>query len=130
MLEETPMDRLRTYFDEELATAADSEARQDRRGAWAALERAHILSQSRVNLHLQAHWRMFVLACKTGDGAEILGQLFRLLVAGPGSALGRAPTGNTGRSSVSAFVPMAIPDELRKKLLEAGVTLPSEGASS
>jgi hypothetical protein len=110
------MDRLRTYFEEEVEAARACQARQDVGGAWAALERAHILSQSRVGLHLTAHWHMLLLGWKTDDAREIRGQLFRLLLAGPGSALGRAPLGNTGRSSVSAFVPMPIPDELARKL--------------
>lgn len=115
------MDRLRSYFDEELAIAEACEAKEDVAGAWAALERAHILSQSRAGLHLKAHVRMFVLGCKTGDGREIRGQLFRLLVAGPGSLTGSAPLGNSGRSSVSAFQPMPIPEELARKLQAAGV---------
>lgn len=119
------MDLLRTYFEEELATAAACEARRDVPETWAALEHAHVLSQSRVGLHLRAHWRMFLLGCKTRDRREIAGQLFRLLVAAPGTVLNRAPIGNSGRSSVSAFAPMVISDELRGKLAAAGVAPPS-----
>ena len=99
--------------------------RGDIPGAWSRLERAHVLSQSRVVLHLRAHWAMLRLAWQTGAHTELRGQLFRLLVAGPGSALGRAPLGNTGRASVSAFAEMRIADEMRQKLVDAGVKLPT-----
>lgn len=119
-----PMDLLRRYFEEELVLADAREGQGDIAGSWAALERAHILSQSCVRLHVWAHWRMFKLGWRTGDRQEIRGQFFRLLVAGPGSALGRAPIGNTGRSSVSAFAPMPIADDLVDRLRAAGVSLP------
>jgi hypothetical protein len=44
---------------------------------------------------------------------EVLGQMFRLMVAAPGSWTGRYPHGNTGGADVSAFVPMPIPDDLQ-----------------
>jgi hypothetical protein len=37
-----------------------------------------------------------------------------LLLAPLGSLTGRLPIGNTGRSNVSAFLPMAIPQDLRE----------------
>ena len=40
------------------------------------------------------------------------GQVIRLLVAAPGSALGRYPEGNTGRARVPLTQPMPIPDDL------------------
>jgi hypothetical protein len=50
------------------------------------------------------------------DRHEIAGQLVRLLVAGPGSALGRYPKGNTGGANVSAVTPMPIPADLQAVL--------------
>jgi hypothetical protein len=50
------------------------------------------------------------------DVHEFFGQVFRLLVAGPGSLTGRYPVGNTGGANVSAFKPMAIPEDLRAAL--------------
>jgi hypothetical protein len=50
----------------------------------------------------------------------MLGQLFRLAVAAPGSLTGRFPAGNSGGADVSAFRPMAIPDDLRAVLEGAG----------
>jgi Protein of unknown function (DUF3703) len=47
----------------------------------------------------------------------------RLLVAGPGSALGRYPLGNTGGANVSAMRPMPIPADLDAILHGAGRAL-------
>ena len=50
------------------------------------------------------------------DRREVVGQLVRLLVAGPGSAVGRYPLGNTGGANVSAVTPMPIPADLQAVL--------------
>jgi hypothetical protein len=50
------------------------------------------------------------------DRREVSGQLVRLLVAGPASALGRYPLGNTGRANVNAMSPMPIPVDLQTVL--------------
>ena len=47
---------------------------------------------------------------------EVLGQIVRTLVAGPGSAAGRYPLGNTGRASVPATRPMPVPGDLAELL--------------
>jgi len=47
------------------------------------------------------------------DRREVVGQLFRMLVAGPGSITSRYPVGNTGGARVSAMAVMPIPDDLR-----------------
>ena len=49
-------------------------------------------------------------------GAQVLGQIVRTLVAGPGSAVGRYPLGNTGRSNVPATQPMPVPEDLAELL--------------
>jgi hypothetical protein len=53
-----------------------------------------------------------------------VGQIFRLVVAAPGSWTGRYPVGNTGGADVSAFRPMPIPEDLAKFLddTRAGTT--------
>jgi hypothetical protein len=61
---------------------------------------------------------MFVAALRRRDVHEVLGQVFRLLVAAPGSLTGRYPVGNTGGANVSAFEPMPIPDDLQMYLKE------------
>ena len=80
--------------------------------AWVALSEAHILAQPSAYLHSLVHYRMLVLALRTFHLREVWGQLLRLLVAAPGSWSGRYPRGNTGRSHVSMFQPMAIPESL------------------
>ena len=39
-------------------------------------------------------------------------QLARIIVAGPGTATGRYPLGNTGRADVPATKPMPVPADL------------------
>jgi hypothetical protein len=100
---------VREAFDRELASARSAATSAER---WTALERAHILSQPWVRPHLRAHVAMLGVAWREHDRREITGQLVRLLVAGPGSATGRYPVGNTGRARVPATLPMPIPDDL------------------
>ncbi len=84
--------------------------------AWQFLERAHILSQSILRLHLRAHVLMLAFAISRREWGEALGQAFRLLLTPLGALLGRIPLGNTGRASVSAFMPMPIPNDLQRVL--------------
>jgi hypothetical protein len=84
--------------------------------AWSRLEVAHILSQAWWRPHVKVHWTMLRLAARTRDRHEILGQMIRLIVAGPGSVTGRYPVGNTGRANVSATQPMPVPEELAELL--------------
>ena len=87
---------------------------------WRHLERAHILSQPLAGLHLRTHGAMLAASVRRRDGREIAGQLLRLVLAVPGSVSGRYPVGNTGGADVSAFSPMAVPDDLRPLLLALG----------
>ena len=79
---------------------------------WTHLERAHILSQPLAIAHITTHALMLAHGLRRRDRREIRGQLFRLLVAGPGSISRRYPIGNTGSAAVSAYAPMPIPAEL------------------
>jgi hypothetical protein len=54
------------------------------------------------------------------DRREVVGQLLRLVVAGPGSWTGRYPLGNTGGANVSAVQPMPVPEDLRAILESTG----------
>ena len=85
----------------------------DAAGEWNHLERAHILSQPLVVAHVRTHLAMLAYAVRNRDRREITGQVVRLLVAGPGSATGRYPLGNTGGANVSATTPMPIPADLQ-----------------
>lgn len=62
---------------------------------------------------------MLSLGWSQRNRGEVVGQIGRLIVAGPGSALGRYPVGNTGRANVSAFRPMPIRDDLASLLNDA-----------
>jgi hypothetical protein len=61
---------------------------------------------------------MLVAAFRRRDRHEVFGQVFRFVVAGPGSLTGRYPVGNTGSADVSAFEPMPIPEDLQEYLKE------------
>jgi hypothetical protein len=63
---------------------------------------------------------MLWLALCTVDGRELAGQSYRLLLTPFGHLFNRLPLGNTGRSNVSAFKPMPIPEELREILTTVG----------
>lgn len=104
---------LREVVGLELKRHDASAAIGDTGAAWWALERAHILSQPDLPLHLRVHWTMLGYAVRMSDLREVAGQTLRLALALIGSLTGRIPVGNTGRSNVSAFQPMPIPADLR-----------------
>lgn len=104
---------LREVVGLELERHDASAAIGDTGAAWWAPERAHILSQPDLPLHLRVHWTMLRYAVRMGDLREVAGQTLRLALAPIGSLTGRIPVGNTGRSNVSAFQPMPIPADLR-----------------
>jgi len=97
----------------ELERYTASAAMGDTGAAWWALERAHILSQPALALHLRVHCVMLAYAVRTLDPVEAIGQTARLLLAPLGDLTGRTPTGNTGRARVSAFARMPVPGDLR-----------------
>ena len=67
------------------------------------LESAHLIAQPYAMLHFQVHWEMFKLAIRHLVWSEILGQIPRLLLAIPGSCLGKAPKGNIGSTKMRIF---------------------------
>ena len=92
--------------------AKKARAAGDAAGEWRHLERAHILSQPHIRLHMATHLAMLAAALRQRNRVEVVGQLVRLLLAAPGSATGKYPRGNTGGANVSAFRPMAVPADL------------------
>ena len=80
--------------------------------AWIFLERAHILSQFHWKEHFYIHLIMLILALKTLELRETVGQLARLFLAIPGSLLCKAPKGNVGSTRVGIFEEMPIPEDL------------------
>ncbi|MCF3182789.1 DUF3703 domain-containing protein [Streptomyces polychromogenes] len=107
-------------FTAEMDTARTAGPAAER---WRAAERAHILSQPWPWPHTRTHAVMLRLALRDRDMREVIGQLVRLAVAAPGSAAGKYPDGNTGRTRAGLTTPMPIPDDLAALLREAGVTL-------
>jgi hypothetical protein len=103
---------LETAWSTEIEAARAMLKAGDAAGEWRALERAHILSQPMAVPHVRTHFLMIRYATRHRDFRELAGQLFRLIVAGPGSFTGRYPAGNTGGANVSAFAAMPIPEDL------------------
>jgi hypothetical protein len=106
----------------ELSAAGQARSDGDPAREWHHLERAHILSQPFAVPHVRTHLAMLAFGIRHRDSREITGQVVRLLVAGPGSAMGRYPLGNTGGADVSAVQPMDIPADLRAVLAGPAVT--------
>ena len=105
--------RLKDALQDELSRAREEETHGSRLTAWSHLERAHILSQPFPLPHVQVHLAMLGFAWRQGWWGEVLGQFPRIVLAGPASALGRAPVGNTGGSNVSLFKPLPVPEDLQ-----------------
>jgi hypothetical protein len=103
-------------IDEDRRGARAAHDRGDAATAWHLLEETHILSQPWAGPHVRSHIDMLRLAVRTRDPREVLGQLLRIAVAGPGSTTGRYPLGNTGRARVPATRPMAVPADLAELL--------------
>ncbi len=93
------------------------QAIQERRStdAFQWLERTHILTQRHPVLHARSHRLMLKLGWQTGDYREVAGQIPRIFAALLFSKIW-VPIGNTGRSRISAFKPMPVPEELQSLL--------------
>lgn len=111
---------LQQAWANECAAARQARTAGDTTTAWAHLERAHILSQPLAGPHVRTHIAMLGVATRRRDVHEVIGQLFRVVVAAPGTVTGRYPVGNTGGADVSAFAPMPVPDDLRELVTGAG----------
>jgi hypothetical protein len=107
---------IRQAWASEHAAAHEARTRGDSLEEWRHLERAHILSQPLAGAHVRTHLAMLGYGIRHRDRREVAGQLARLLVAGPGSAIGRYPLGNTGGANVNAVTPMPLPANLRALL--------------
>jgi hypothetical protein len=107
---------LRAAWRIELLGARRARREGERGIEWRHLERAHVLSQPMAVRHVRSHVAMLSFGVRSRDLAEIRGQLVRLIVAGPGSLLGRYPLGNTGGARVPARAVMPIPDDLAQHL--------------
>ena len=115
--------QLRAAWAVEIAAASTARANGDNRAEWSHLERAHILSQPIAGAHVRTHMAMLAAALRRHDRHELVGQVFRIMVAAPGSITGKYPVGNTGGADVSAFAPMPIPEDLQPLLPDTGEAL-------
>jgi hypothetical protein len=120
----TDKQTIRRAWADELNAGRQARATGDSVAEWAHLERAHILSQPLTIAHIRTHLAMLGYGIRHHDRREITGQMTRLLVAGPGSAIRRYPLGNTGGAGVSATAPMPIPADLQP-VLNGGVEVAS-----
>lgn len=83
---------------------------------WQHLERAHIVSQPWAWPHTRVHFQMLRVAVRQRDRRELVGQIIRTAVAGPGSLAGRYPIGNNGRTTMGLTEIADLPDELARVL--------------
>ena len=107
---------LRDGLESELKHASLNEQQAVLERAWQHVERAHDLSQAHAGPHVRVHLRMLAFGWGRCDRQEVIGQLARILVAAPGSWMGRAPLRNTGGADVGILTPTAIPEDLRQLL--------------
>lgn len=103
--------KIRSAIQLEYRMAETKEAAGDAFGAFAHLERAHILSQRDTRSHIQNHARMWGWAWRQRRWGELIGQSTRIVAAALFSRIW-VPEGNTGGASVSALRPMPIPSDL------------------
>jgi hypothetical protein len=101
-------------FEAAMSEAARHRAAGDSRGAFATLERAHVLGQLDFVPHVGVHWQMLRAGWSAGDRCEVAGRLMRIALVPVSDLVGRLPVGNTGGANVSTFEPMAIPPELER----------------
>lgn len=106
-------ERQRQAFASTMADARQAYQQRHWQQAFALLERAHVLGQTRMVPHVQSHWWMLKVGWQRRDAREVRGQLLRLPVA---ALLSRfwVPLGNTGGASVSPVQPMPIAEDLRE----------------
>ena len=96
--------------------AAELSAARTAADPWPYLERAHIVSQPWAWPHTRVHFHMLRVAAKRRDRRELVGQIIRIAVAGPGSLAGRYPVGNTGRTTMGLTEVALVPDDLAEIL--------------
>ena len=115
--------KLRAAFQSEMRKAKRAFAAETWDKSFYHLERAHILGQRYFITHVWTHLWMLMVACRRADWREIRGQIVRLVAVVPGYLFGWVPKGNTGGASVSALVPMPIPEDLEPLLRDYRVWL-------
>lgn len=105
--------RIRPHVQAELDAAAACEARGEPVSAFAHLERAHVMGQASTVEHVRVHVAMLRWALRQHDGAEALGQAWRIAGAATKTAFGWVPAGNTGGARVSGFRRLPVAPDLQ-----------------
>jgi hypothetical protein len=105
-------ERIRPSVSNELRQALEAERHGDAQGAFAHLQRAHVLGQASTREHVRAHWHMLRWSIRQRRAREFLGQLLRMGGAASKTALGLVPAGNTGGSVISPFRRLPVPADL------------------
>jgi len=108
--------KLRNAFKAEMKLGRDFYSRGSFDKAFHHFERAHVLGQFYVIPHTRTHIWMFIIGIRTGNMREIIGQLIRIPLGMIGSALGKAPLGNTGGANIKLSTTLPIPEDLKKYL--------------
>ena len=103
----------RQAFAAAMAAARQAYRQRHWQRAFALLERAHVLGQTRMMPHVQSHWWMLTVGWQRRDAREVRGQLLRLPAAVLLSRLW-VPLGNTGGANVSPVQPMPVAEDLRE----------------
>lgn len=117
--------RIRPHVQAELDAAGSADQAGLLEDAFRHLERAHVLAQPSATEHSRVHFHMLRFALKHRLLGEAIGQVLRLLLAGPLTVLGAIPIGNTGGSAVSGFQPMPVPSDLQQLIDGAGALPPA-----
>lgn len=111
--------RILSEVESELAAARAAELDGAPSTGFRHLERAHVLGQSSTVQHVRVHLHMLTWAMRRHNLREVFGQILRVIGAAAGTWAGLVPHGNTGGANVSAFKPMAIPDDLAGQIARA-----------
>lgn len=111
-------DDFRRRIPADIASLVDAELSTFRRAEdpWPPLERAHLLAQPWAWPHTRVHLAMLGVAVRQRAPREVIGQVIRLAVAGPGSLAGRYPVGNTGRTTMRLTETAPLPPEIEQAL--------------
>ena len=105
---------LRFHFNAEITRAKSLIAKGKIREGFTRLERAHVIGQGHVAMHVTSHWLMLRVEIRRRQIPAAFGQLLRIVLGAAGSAMGVVPEGNTGGSDVSMFRRMPVAVELQR----------------
>ncbi|MFM7331316.1 MAG: DUF3703 domain-containing protein [Brachymonas sp.] len=91
------------------------QAKQERAyspAAWSWLEAAHIVGQTRLDLHGRVHGHILLRAWAERKWREVFAQILRIALVPIGHLAQRLPMGNPGSSRVGALKSVPVPPYL------------------